>query len=50
MVYFHMALSYSAVDVLPVYFTQVQHLLDYLFYMLCCLRPMKLVCIPAHCN
>ena len=28
-------------------FHSVQHLLDCLFYMLCCMRPTKLVCIPA---
>ena len=35
---------------LLIYFTCVQHLLDCLFYMLCCMRPTKLVHIPARCN
>ena len=37
-------------DTLLVYFTHIQHLLDYLSYMFCCMRPMKLVRIPARCN
>ena len=30
--------------------SHVQHLLGCLFYMLCSMRPTKLVCIPACCN
>ena len=37
-------------DALLVYFTHIQHLLDCLSYMLCCMRATKLVHIPAHCN
>ena len=37
-------------EALLVYITRIQHLLCCLFYMLCCMRPTKLVRIPARCN
>ena len=40
----------NEIDMLIVCFTCVHHLLDCLFYMLCCMRPTKLVHIPARCN
>ena len=46
----YVTVTLNDVDALLVYFTRVQHLLGCMFYMLCYMRPMKLVCIPAHCN
>ena len=34
-------------DTLLIYITRIQILLGCLFYMLCCMRPTKLICIPA---
>ena len=47
---FYKFLTLSREITLLVYFTRGQHLLDCLFYMLCCMRPTKLVRIPARCN